>query len=199
MGQYYCVLVEDKDGHPIRVSPNEYNSGLKLTEHSWWENYFVNRIVAYLLNNPKRVAWVGDYSYEEPVSIKYNLHSLAYNTKFSILEVGEKEIFKEKKTLDGFYLVNHTKEIYLDCDKYKTRSNKNEWIIHPLPLLTAVGNGLGGGDYHGINEEDVGSWCYDTISVQKIIQLTKKKRPILVSFLFLLKKRHRLISCVFFF
>ena len=169
MGQYYRVLIENKDGHPIRVSPNEYNVGLKLTEHSWWENYFVNRIVAYLLNNPKRVAWVGDYSQEEPVSMKYNLHSLAYNTKFSILEVGGKEIFKEKKTLDGFYLVNHTKKIYLDCDKYKAHSNKNEWIIHPLPLLTAVGNGLGGGDYHGINEEDVGSWCYDTISVQKII------------------------------
>lgn len=32
------------------------------------------------------------------------------------------------------------------------------FIIHPLPLLTCLGNGKGGGDYSGLNMEWVGSW-----------------------------------------
>lgn len=32
--------------------------------------------------------------------------------------------------------------------------------IHPLPLLLTVSNGLGGGNYYGINKWCVGSWCY---------------------------------------
>lgn len=57
-------------------------------------------------------------------------------------------------------------QAYLDCDKYKARCNNNDWILHPLPLLTAVGNGLGGGDYYGINKDQVGGWAWCTISVE---------------------------------
>lgn len=46
------------------------------------------------------------------------------------------------------------------------RSNNCGWRIHPLPLLTAIGNGLGGGDYYGINTDDVGTWAWNEISVE---------------------------------
>lgn len=39
-----------------------------------------------------------------------------------------------------------------------------------MPLLTAVGNGKGGGDYYGdraINKEDVGLWAGDLIEIVK--------------------------------
>jgi hypothetical protein len=35
-----------------------------------------------------------------------------------------------------------------------------------LPLLTAEGNGRGGGDYRGENENLIGSWARDIISVE---------------------------------
>ena len=38
-------------------------------------------------------------------------------------------------------------------------SGQRGWQIHPLPLLTAEGNGRGGGDYHGTNMEMVGAWA----------------------------------------
>ena len=37
-------------------------------------------------------------------------------------------------------------------------------VTHPLPILTAVGNGDNGGDYHGNHQELVGTWADDVIS-----------------------------------
>jgi hypothetical protein len=41
---------------------------------------------------------------------------------------------------------------------------KNQF--HPLPILTAEGNGRGGGDYRGADEDLVGTWARDVISVE---------------------------------
>lgn len=103
------------------------------------------------------MAWIGDYSKE----INQTLFEFAWED-----EVEKHSIHQDEMYLDGKYLVNHTIEAYLDCDKYKARCNNNGWILHPLPLLTAVGNGLGGGDYYGIHKDQVGGWAWCTISVE---------------------------------
>ena len=60
------------------------------------------------------------------------------------------------------YVINHSKKEYVVIPEDK----EGEWIIHPLPLLTADGNGLGGGDYHrGTDMDKVGLWAYDIIEV----------------------------------
>ena len=41
-----------------------------------------------------------------------------------------------------------------------------EWDISPLPLLTALGNGRGGGDYRGTNMDKIGIWVGDVLSVE---------------------------------
>ena len=67
------------------------------------------------------------------------------------------------------YVVNETKQVYVDREKAPVT-----WVwaeggdfgivrIDPLPLLMAIGNGLGGGDYWGPNEGQVGSWAGDLI------------------------------------
>ena len=65
------------------------------------------------------------------------------------------------------YIINHTKKQYVEvpnCDKTK-------WLIHPLPILLADGNGKGSWDYYEgqygekHNARFVGLWAYDTISV----------------------------------
>lgn len=68
-------------------------------------------------------------------------------------------------------LVNWDKKQYIDMYDYIEKSTVKEgylqgMCLHPLSLLTALGNGFGGGDYHGTNEELVGSWCLDTISFE---------------------------------
>lgn len=163
MGQRYNVVIKNKN---TIIAYNREVDGkytmAKLTEHSWWHNPFVSSITKLLYKNPCQVAWIGDYSQTECTEeINPILFEFAWGD-----EVEKHKIHQDEMYLDGKYLVNHTIEAYLDCDKYKARCNNNDWILHPLPLLTAVGNGLGGGDYYGINKDQVGGWAWCTISVE---------------------------------
>ena len=80
-------------------------------------------------------------------------------------------------SLEGKYLVNHTKQIYLDCDAYyercKVKQYGDYWCIHPLSLLTCIGNGMGGGDYRSPSDDstydEVGTWAWDEISIDDAI------------------------------
>ena len=40
-----------------------------------------------------------------------------------------------------------------------------DFILHPLPLLTCIGNGKGGGDYHGTSMERIGSWALHPLAI----------------------------------
>lgn len=156
MGQYYrTYLKEESTGKEIilnRDVDGEY-TGAKLMEHSWWRNPFVNAVAKMLYKNPHQIIWVGDYADDCPV-IK-----LVWNAD------GE-GVNRSDFMLDDKYLVNHTKKVYLNCNSYKERNDNDGWIVHPLSLLTAMGNGQGGGDYWGKNEEKVGEWAMDVVSVE---------------------------------
>ena len=65
----------------------------------------------------------------------------------------------QKLSKEFKYIVNHDKKQYIDKTDYK--------FIHPLSLITAEGNGRGGGDYQGSNEEKIGNWSRDIISIEK--------------------------------
>lgn len=158
MGQYYNIAIK-KDGKTKaynRTIDGEYTMA-KLMEHSWYLNPMVNAISEKLYKSPSQIAWVGDYADEG------ELYDIAYpkNGRYCVLH-------RSDFTLNGRYIVNHTKKLILDCWEYLTLSLKNSedgWVIHPLPLLTAVGNGRGGGDYRGINQDKVGSWAWDTLEI----------------------------------
>ena len=102
--------------------------------------------------------WCGDYADDQAI------HHYIWNCD------NEKSLPNpEEFTLDGKFIINHSRKEYIDCDKYKERSlDKDGWCIHPLPLLTALGNGRGGGDYYENcpNVEQVGCWAGDLISVE---------------------------------
>ena len=100
-----------------------------------------------------RVVWCGDYG--EPIGDK-DIYSLAKQCNVS-------ETYLTKYT-DGVqrpyqYIVNTDKGQYVKVKPY----NENEWTIHPLPLLTAYGNGQGGGDYYGSDMDKVGIWAFDHV------------------------------------
>ena len=181
MGQYYHTILGDPENtfyEAFNLHVNGVFTGLKLMEHSWWDNPFVNSICKRIFITPTRVAWVGDYSGEEEVSKKYLLHEICWGDN-AVLE----DIKEDQLKLDGLFLINHTKKEYLDCSKYKKASTaKDCWIIHPLPLLTAVGNGLGGGDYDGVNEGEVGRWCYDVLEISADLTPYKEYAEISVYF-----------------
>lgn len=87
--------------------------------------------------------------------------------------------FHDLEDFDGWFLVNHTQKIYINLSAYilfnKWKESRKDWktgkvetwymCIHPLPLLTACGNGRGGGDYYDCHPDydKVGSWAFDLI------------------------------------
>jgi len=151
MGQYYKPIILGEDSY-IRIWIEVFDCGLKMMEHAYCDSPLMHKI-EYLLSNrgmmyKTRVVWAGDYADNEPNSEK-NLYTLAEETS---------QPFNIVLPLDFIpyrFIVNHTKKQYVEklCD------------IHPLPILTAEGNGRGGGDYHG-DSDYVGAWARDVISVE---------------------------------
>ena len=155
MGQYYYAIILSASGKiVVWMDPQDYNNGMKLMEHSYLDNIFVSTF-EYGLSpagpyHKSRVVWAGDYADKEPEQ-EVNLHIMCDEYK--------KIKPLDKSTTKYRYLVNHTKNLFVD-------KARNEGSLHPLPLLTAEGNGRGGGDYRE-DSELVGSWARDMISVEE--------------------------------
>lgn len=162
MGQYYKAACLNDFGNKINgwVLPHDYQSGLKLMEHSWMLNDFVNSVESLLSSGSdwykKSIVWAGDYADNED-NTETNIFSLCVENK--------KKKPKVIKPMEFRYILNHTKKQFVD--KLKVPENDG-WMIHPLPLLTCEGNGRGGGDYRG-ESDIVGSWARNKISVDNYV------------------------------
>lgn len=190
MGQYYMPTLITADGNICTLYSHDYDNGLKLMEHSYVGNNFVNTVLTMIWQNPTRLAWIGDYSddiqgdiYEGKLTHEdfMRYYEAAWGEGRDDLRV--KPEGRSIVTLDSKrrYLINHTQKTYIDIGEYIAANRwteKGGWIkrrydpsytydmcINPLPLLTACGNGRGGGDYHSNypNYDKVGSWAFDLI------------------------------------
>lgn len=175
MGQYYV---------PINLNLREYvlsydfNNGMKLMEHSYVGNEFVG-VIMELLTKGKRwyrhkIVWCGDYADEikaaDVLPDKQKLLAEILDSPDTLYDFIRKNGTKikdikpmELKRQDKAILVNHTFKEYV---KYTKLKNTSWGKINPLPLLTAVGNGRGGGDYNGENMNMVGLWMGCSLSVE---------------------------------
>lgn len=181
MGQYYrpAVLKHTwkKNKKPVKASllcydydVDGYLIGAKLMEHSYVGNPLVQDMEELIATKYKGYpfAWIGDYSdaveingenvdlYTEANKFMYKDYDSDSDAKSSRYLSLKRELNHEKHHYK--YLFNKTKKQYCVIPK----ENKGKSVIHPLPLLTAYGNGRGGGDY-GIDDERVGSWAFDKI------------------------------------
>lgn len=189
MGQYYMPIFITENGDVSTLYAHEFDNGLKLMEHSYIGNYFVNAALSLIENTPLRVAWIGDYSddpYEDLYSTKMakedflRHYGMAWNEKD--LHKLSKDTFAARKLsslctmkTNNKYLINHTEKKYVHFGEYIAASKwseKGAWengrynafasydmCIHPLPLLTACGNDRGGGDYRE------GHPCYEQVGL----------------------------------
>lgn len=174
MGQYYrgVILTPDKENVIASVCPYTHDNGAKLMEHSYVGNWYVQCYEQMLskLYFGNVFVWVGDYADNNVLydKAKQYCEDWAKNNAASYgWELGNNiDIYYEKfdyiENPKFNYIVNLDKKQYVKIPQY----NKGEWIIHPLPLLCADGNGRGGGDYHrGSDMDKVGIWAYDRIGV----------------------------------
>ena len=161
MGQYYVAVNLDKEEY---LSPSDYHNGAKLTEHCYIGNEFANAVVNLLTGRWKndRIVWAGDYGDEElftPLGYKNNLYNYAEDT---FTEVKDADI---QNAQEDSYLCN--KDIKMFVALKDLPKTEDGFVIHPLSLLTASGNGRGGGDYHGLDEKICGYWAADRLFVSE--------------------------------
>lgn len=183
MGQYYRALLISDDGAVNIGVPYDFDNGYKLMEHSWIGNPFVDVIAGVLYEQPMRLAWVGDYSTDIGSAFEFGngfIKSKEEFLPFYHLTWDEKAKTKRiTKNSDAYsidintpfgFIVNESKGCFIDLNKYiNVNKGKGDWCIHPLPLLTSVGNGLGGGDYRGsVGINNVGIWAFDRISISNL-------------------------------
>lgn len=161
MGQYYRPVTKFNDKVTVynRNVDGQYTMA-KLMEHSWWGNDLMDAIAKKFYKTKGQLAWVGDYAEdnETPIPMK----DIWEDTKGVGLESVD-------FSLDNKFLINYDKKLYVDLNSYKKKSEVDGWTVNPLSLLTAIGNGRGGGDYHYTNNtcmELVGTWAWDTISIE---------------------------------
>ena len=161
MGQYYHPIILDAEGRiVVWMDAQMYGNGNKLTEHGLLENRFTSTFEFGLspegMYHKSRVVWAGDYADKEQ-ALGENLHTLCNEYNRIIPDL--------KNTVKYQYVVNHTKKQYVD--KNKVPVSDDRYALHPLPFLTAEGNGRGGGDYYGKSQALVGAWARDVISVEE--------------------------------
>lgn len=169
MGQYYSVIIKTPD-HKIHYNMRKVRGEgyimAKLMEHSYKETYLMKSVSNVLSNGKCRLIWCGDYA--EPKEVHdASKHKASYKKAWideNCQENHDNTIFTDKKfDFHHKFFVNHSKKVYVSFDDYK--KDKYGWSICPISLLTAIGNGRGGGDYYGLNEDKVGSWAWDDVSV----------------------------------
>ena len=179
MGQYYHPLLISDDDTKIMLNAHEFDNGLKLMESAWIGNNYVNAIYSLIRDTPRRVAWIGDYAMDGFGPYKHKIPGFRkyYNSVWKTCTAVElkPENFSEtdfksltEETTD-MYLVNHTTKEYLDLYAYMgdntvLSGDYAGWCVDPLPLLTACGNGQGGGDYHSeVGMDNIGIWAFDLL------------------------------------
>ena len=167
MGQYYKPVSLDSNES---LCSHDYNSGLKLMEHSWVKNPFVNVVEKLIAEGGQwfgqSIVWAGDYADPE-VDENGKVITEIYEGKTydqNLYGIIDNDIKVEQTKFKMFrYVINETKKQFVD----KTKIPDNDgWRIHPLPLLTCEGNGRGGGDYgYDDNNNVIGTWARDVITV----------------------------------
>ena len=173
MGQYYIPLVGNAFGTNRKAFDRSIDGRYevsKLLENSWYLNPFVNAISALFYSEASRLVWIGDYATEADdfyfkgsSAFCLPCYEEAWGEGVALIKTSASDF-----SLDGKFLLNYDTRQFVDLDDYKRLSvDKQGWCIHPLPLLTAVGNDRGSGDFHegNVGYESVGAWAWHLLSI----------------------------------
>lgn len=187
MGQYYIAVNIEKGEY---ADPHDYGATGTLMESAYVGGFFIESIAHSLVTgkhwNNAKIVWAGKYmakmafleSYDLAPVMKYIMKrekEEQFQEELSQIEKGNaislydyaRMFFTKLSPPDGRYfttgyIVNKTKEQYVRTNCCPVHGASR---IHPLPLLTASGNGRGDGDYNGPDEELVGTWAGDPLQI----------------------------------
>ena len=139
------------------VDPELYDTKPSIMEHASPKCSFVSAVEMLLTDKgglaKSRLVWTGDYAQNE-VNSPNNLYKMCSKETCLIPEESDMSYYA--------YIVNHTKGQFVDKERALKYTN-----LHPLPLLTADGNGCGGQGEYPTDHKLLGYWARDEISIVK--------------------------------
>jgi hypothetical protein len=149
MGQYYKPVNIDRREWLLT---HDYGNGLKLLEHSYVGAGVIDAVMQLLATTWKgrRMVWAGDYADPER-DTDNNLYALMTAERKITPRMGFSGDTSPRR-----YLLNHDRRTFVDIETAPVDSFGVR--LHPLPLLTAEGNGRGGGDFHKADPR-IGLWA----------------------------------------
>ena len=162
MGQYYMPVIK-RDKKVRRVYSHDFDNGLKLMEHSYINNDFVNVVANDIVEDPAQLYWCGDYA-EVSDFISQSMFDMIYGYAWCRNKHCETTLENPNTSFDwnqDWYYINMTKKQYIKMPK------PGMWVYNPISLLTAIGNGRGGGDYHG-NNRMIGAWAGNKVYLSRM-------------------------------
>ncbi|MBQ7621199.1 MAG: hypothetical protein IJV47_05515 [Candidatus Methanomethylophilaceae archaeon] len=158
----YEYSYTDSDG---QVRTGTSINGYKLMETSYKGNQLVNDFIKEMVGHREspvlRAAWIGEY-YDGSEFEDGDYHSLidAVNSPW---EMSFRHEADDDATFEPVVICCDELRQYIRCTP---DPGKEDLEIASLPLLCAVGNGLGGGDYYGSRIELVGSWAFKPLTLR---------------------------------
>ena len=162
MGQYYKPVIKQNDKITVFSRDVDGNYTMaKLMEHSYFGVPLIDTIAYKMYQEKIQLLWCGDYAEDEEIEIT------GLKVK-DIWSINGEELEGVEFKYNDKYFCNHTQKEYIDFKEYIEKAQDGNWTISPISLLTAIGNGRGGGDYHNgyPNYNEVGSWFWDEISIE---------------------------------
>jgi hypothetical protein len=162
MGQYWrAIILGAQEPVYMYFDPSSFGEGVKMMEHCYVRSWCVRAVVWQISSEgmgPSRVVWAGDYADKEGDAASVTPAADADDAENLYTMASAKEPYVPQPTYTRHfpYIVNHTKRQFVTVNKTDR--------YHPLPILTAEGNGRGGGDWR--EGGPVGSWARDVISAE---------------------------------
>ncbi len=175
MGQYYVLANMDK--REVLTIDGKLLGG-KLLEISQTETEYraiLNQIAGTWKSDA--VFLVGDYADLSEENVTYFRALRIWTDKLHIVKNLYGYVMENFRKVDGCmdnlgyrFIYNHARKEYIDMLHCLNVCDETDWeqgYIAPLPLLIAMGNGRGGGDYYNYeNDNLVGTWCDSIASVE---------------------------------
>jgi len=191
---YFPIILSANGGKTVgSFYSHDYDEGLKLMEHSWVGVRFVDSVIAKAMSigKPFTLVWFGDYAELSEDVLPLTAHRAfdpaknvggihrdyprMFQRAKKVYEGGLYRVSPEDPAISEYLRYTEDAVFYdtvthqkLSMKKYIAHAielgDEEDHIIHPLPLLTCLGNGKGGGDYWGSDKEWVGSWALHALA-----------------------------------
>jgi len=176
-------IMDSPNCKAISMNPFDYNNTYKLMEWSYIGNEFLDTVLSQLkrpLHDKRKrlLAFVGDYSeFEEHMTIPDELNDYRYEIRDAHDAVwnryGEKAMREKslERTLDlhrdvrKWYAIDRTGMEFVKLFDLPNALKDWDGKINPVGILCATSNGMGGGDYYGVNADMAGRWAFHDIVV----------------------------------